>query len=308
MDYSCSIPVLLIGFNRPDTIQQVFNSIKNAKPKTLYITIDAARDGKEGERYKVEQVKDIVKNVDWGCTVYRKYNEINLGAEITISSAIKWAFEKEEYLIIIEDDIVVPISFFKFEEEMLIKYKDDNNICIVSGNNFTPLPTLNNEDYFFCHYGHSWGWGTWKREVNSFNLNTEILEEHCKYIFTKTITNSKGEAKYYARLFKNLRAKGIGNCTWDFIGLYNNRINRKLAIVPRVNLATNIGVEGLHARGKTKYHFVPADCDFVVVNHPKSIECWDEYDKYHFKHHFPRRRTIIERGIRFIIRHIKNGY
>ena len=297
MSYCCSIPILMIGFNRPDNIKKVFEKVREVKPKKLYIAIDGAREGKVGEKDLVEATKLAVSNIDWDCEVYRRYNTTNLGAELTISSAIRWICEENDYFICLEDDIIAPISFFKFMEEMLILYKDDSRICSVSGNNFTPLETPMGEDYFFCRYGHIWGWGSWKRECKDITIDCEIKKEHCSLSFCKQVSSSMQEAKYLQNKFTSLRKKGIGNCTWDNIVSYKRRIENKLSIVPRVNLTTNIGVEGLHARGCTKYHFVPYDEKFEVKIHPKEISCWKEFDIYHFEHHFPKQNSFIKRLI-----------
>jgi len=199
MLFNLKTPVLLIAFNRPDNTEKVFNRIRQAKPEKLYIAVDAARKDKKGEIEIVNEVIEIVKNVDWPCNVRYRFNESNLGAEITVSSAISWVFEEEDYAIILEDDIIAPISFFEFMQEMLIKYKDEEIIGTVSGNNFTPIETENNEDYFFAKYGHSWGWGTWKRAWKDFDLNIEIPDEHLKLSFFKKITNTN--LGFYLSLF-----------------------------------------------------------------------------------------------------------
>src|SRR5690554_2335775 len=113
-------PILIISFNRPDIIKQTFEYIRKAKPTKLYVAIDGARREKEGEEKLVGQVKAVVENVDWECETHYKYNETNKGAEVTVSSAISWVFETEEYAIILEDDIVAPMSFLNFAQEMLI--------------------------------------------------------------------------------------------------------------------------------------------------------------------------------------------
>ena len=41
-------PVLFMIFNRPDTTQQVFNAIRQAKPKQLFVAADGPRIDKEG--------------------------------------------------------------------------------------------------------------------------------------------------------------------------------------------------------------------------------------------------------------------
>jgi len=299
MEFKLTAPVLLIAFNRPDTTEQVFQKIREAKPQKLYVAVDGARQSKEGEEELVSNVKKIVENVDWQCDVKYKYNETNKGAEITVSSAITWALESEEYVIILEDDIIAPLSFFRFAQEMLIKYKDNENIGLVSGCNFTPLNKHDENDYYFVKYAHSWGWATWKRMWNKFNLYAEVKEEHLRYDYLKKISNTKAEAIYYKNKFKNIKNKGRGNSTWDSIGGYILRTNNYINIIPRVNLTSNIGVYGLHAIGKTEHHFRSYDENFIVKKHPDKIELNAEYDMYHFNNYINKNKK------HFIIRLVK---
>jgi hypothetical protein len=306
MKTQISVPVLLICFNRPDTTQIVFNKIREARPEKLFVAVDGHRAHKEGENLLVEQVKTIVNNVDWPCKIHYKYNSTNLGAEITVSSAIHWVFETEEYAIILEDDIVAPLAFFRFAEEMLIRYKDDERIATVTGSNFTPISVPGDTDYFFAKYGHSWGWATWKRVWNDFNLNVEIPETHLQKSYLKTICNSNAEIDYYKRRFQNLKEKGAGNSTWDNVGLYYHRVHNKLSVIPRVNLTSNIGVYGLHARGKTEHHYRPVDESFVVIKHPEKVECFNDYDKHHFRTYINKKSPLLKRVLKKIRRIITN--
>ena len=296
-------PVLLIAFNRPETTCVVFEYIRRAKPQKLYVALDGARDDKPYEDIVCQEVRKIVERVDWDCEVHYKINEKNLGAEITVSEAIKWMFETEEYGIILEDDIVAPLSFFRFAQEMLVKYENDNRFSTVTSNNSTPIPLPNNEDYFFARYGHSWGWATWKREYGDFDLNTEIKEEHTDIEFLRKRTNSEKEARYYQHLFTHLRSLGVGHVTWDYIALYRHFIRGKLSIIPRVNLSSNIGVLGLHARGETNSHYREFDPNFLVKKHPEKVECNVEFDKYHFEKHICRNQhSLLYRALRKFVR------
>jgi hypothetical protein len=303
LENKITVPVLLVGFNRPDTTQQVFNRIRNAKPEKLYVAIDGPRKDKDGEQQLVEQVKEIVKKVDWPCQTHYRFSDVNKGAEVTVSSAISWVFEKEEFAIILEDDIVAPISFFIFMQEMLVRYKDDERIGIVSGNNFTPIDLGNDEDYFFAKYGHSWGWGTWRRTWKKFDLNIEVKDEHLQDDFLKTISNSKAEALVYKKRFTAMKNRGPGKTTWDFVANYIARVNNFVNIVPRVNLTSNIGIYGLHARGVSDYHFREFDENFQVKKHPSKVECNIEYDKHHFiEHYLKKRRSLYQRIVNKISR------
>ncbi len=302
-------PVLLIGFNRPEIIKQSFARIREVKPSKLYIAIDGPRSEVENEKDLVEQVKKEVSLVDWDCEVHYKYNETNKGAEVTVSSAISWVLKEEEFVIIIEDDVIASKAFFQFAEEMLVKYKDVPRVSSITASNFTPIPFPDNTDYCFAKYGHSGGgWATWKRQWNNFDLNIEIKKEHLQKRFLSTICNSEKEAKYYQNLFKIMRKKGIGNNTWDVIGLYNSRVNDKLSIIPRVNLSSNIGIYGYHASGKTAFHYMEYDDNFIVNKHPKEVKCFTEYDKHHFEEYIcQKKRNILYRIMRKFNRMIKGN-
>ena len=298
-----NVPILIIGFNRPDVTAKTFEYIRAAKPEKLYIAIDGARPEKPGEEKLVEEVKTILQNVDWPCETHYKFNKINKGAEITVSSAISWVFETEEYAIILEDDIIASLSFLKFAQEMLEQYKNEEKIWAVSGINFTPFPTNDGADYFFAKYGHTWGWGTWRRVWQNFDLNTIVDENHLKRSFLKEITNSKKELEHYRKKFKKIKRNGKGKSTWDNIASYIHRTNKLLYIVPRVNLISNIGVYGLHAKGKSENHFREYDEKFVVKNHPKEITCNLEYDKYHFENYINKnKKSLFKRIIKKMIR------
>lgn len=291
-------PILIIGFNRPEVSAQTFEYIRKAKPTKLYIAIDGPRADKPGEEKLVLEVKKIVENVDWPCETHYRYNETNKGAEVTVSSAISWVFETEEYAIILEDDIVAPLSFFKFAQEMLVRYKDDERIGTITGSNFTPIPVPNNTDYFFAKHGHSWGWATWKRVWDNFNLFVEIPNEHLTLKFLQTITNSKEEAKHYQKNFANMKNRGAGNTTWDHVALYFHRIHSRLSVIPRVNLTSNIGVYGLHAKGETEHHNRPFDENFEIKKHPLKVECFTEFDAHHFNKYINRKTPIYKRIFR----------
>lgn len=117
------IPILLVGFNRPNIISQSLEHIRKVKPTKLYVAIDGPRNNKPGEEELVNQVKSIVSNIDWNCEVYYRFSDKNIGAEVNVSSAVSWVLEHEEYVIVLEDDIILEYSGFLFMQEMLIRYK-----------------------------------------------------------------------------------------------------------------------------------------------------------------------------------------
>lgn len=297
METKITTPVLFIAFNRPDVVKESFGFIRAAKPRKLFVAIDCPRHDKDNEVHLVEQVKKIVKNVDWDCQVQYKFNEKNLGAEVTVSSAVSWVLENEEYVIVLEDDIIAPFSFFHFAQEMLDMYKDIDNIYMISSCNTTPMKTNNNVDYFFAVYGHTWGWATWKRAWIKFDLYINDFDQCLDDEFLDKHTYSLKEKRYWKSLMSKMKQMGSGNNNWDYCWMYVRFRDQALSIVPSNHLSSNIGIYGLHANGKTEHHFKSFDENFIVNKHPERIDRNIEYDKHHFKFHIIKKPSLIKRAI-----------
>ena len=111
-----TVPVLMVFFNRSKPLEQVFEAVRKAKPKILFLAQDGAREGNKSDEENVIKCREVVKNVDWDCEVYTDFSNVNLGCGRRMSSAITWAFEKVDRLMILEDDCVPGQSFFPFAE------------------------------------------------------------------------------------------------------------------------------------------------------------------------------------------------
>jgi hypothetical protein len=305
MDNNITAPVLLIGFNRPEVIRKSFDFIRKAKPQKLYVAIDGARKNKPGEVELVEEVKNIVKEVDWDCETHYKFSEVNQGAEITVSSAVTWSLKNEEFVIVLEDDIIAPLSFLNFAQEMLIKYADNDNIYMISSNQTTPIGLPNGEDYLFGIYGHIWGWATWKRAWENFDLNINDFDDLLLNNEIDKFFTTKSEKKLWLSTIKKMKQKGLGKNTWDICWGYIRFKNKGLSIIPKVNLSSNIGTIGLHSKEKTSAHFRPFDENFKATKHPKEVKQNVEYDIHHFNNHINKNPSLIRRAIGKTIRILK---
>src|ERR1700740_869361 len=112
--YKTNSPVLFLIFNRPDTTARVFEQIKLAQPRHLYIAADGPRPDHPADKILCEEAKAIVAGIDWECNVQTYYRNDNAGCKEGVSDAITWFFSCEEEGIILEDDCLPSNSFFKF--------------------------------------------------------------------------------------------------------------------------------------------------------------------------------------------------
>lgn len=67
--YNQETPILFIVFNRPDTTARVFEQIRKAAPKRLYIAADGPRFDAEIDICR--SVREVASNVDWECSVFK---------------------------------------------------------------------------------------------------------------------------------------------------------------------------------------------------------------------------------------------
>lgn len=282
------VPVLFIGFNRPEIFRQCIAKIRESKPTNLYFACDGARKEKRGEESQVTEVRSIMENeIDWPCEKHYRYNDLNKGCELTESEAITWVLEgcDNEYVIVIEDDIIAPYSFLKFAQEMLYRYKDNENVFQVTSDNVTPMEFPNNEDYCFSMYGHIWGWATWRRAWKHFNLYVNDFDDTAAHIGERTNftdIDAKILIEFCKRLKSNMLFDGGTRSTWDVVWGYVKLRDGGLSIIPRVHLSSNVGVIGLHSKERTLSHFRPYDEEFEARIHPKEIKRNFLYDDYHY--------------------------
>lgn len=270
-------PILLIGFNRHDTMVRVFENIKKLQPKYLYIAVDGPRANKEGEAEKVEQVKSIFNNIDWNCEVHTLYREANLGCKMGVSSAITWFFEHVEQGIIIEDDILLDTSFYVYAEEMLEYYKNDDRMMCINSVNFQPKQR-SDYSYYFSNYALVWGWATWRRAWKQYDVT---LKDYNKNFLSKIISNNRVVIQFDKKFADIITSKLD---TWDYQWNYTIWKNKGLCITPEINMCYNIGFGGdaTHTFG-ADFHAAKMKMDKMLfpISHPPSQNINIKADQYY---------------------------
>lgn len=241
-------PTLFIIFNRPDTTRRVFESIRIAKPARLYIAADGPRSNKLGEKERCDEVRKLTEQIDWPCEVKRLYRETNLGCKQAVSDAITWFFQHEEQGIILEDDCLPDQSFFRFTGQMLEQYKNDTSIFHINGSNFLSETdsSLIGDSYYFSKNVHVWGWASWRRAWNLYNIDMKGIDDPLIQKNIKSQFKDKKIGRFWVALFKHIRDKNVD--TWDAQWAYTVLISEGICITPKENLIENIGFtsEGTH--------------------------------------------------------------
>jgi hypothetical protein len=239
-------PVAFIIFNRPDLTERVFAEIARARPEKLLVIADGPRPGCEGEEAKCAATRAIVERIDWPCEVLKNYSNVNLGCGHRPATGLRWVFELVEEAIILEDDCVPHPTFFRFCEELLDRYRDDERVMHISGDNFTSSEKRNAFDYSFSYYTLSWGWATWRRAFQHYDPDIILWAILRKTPWLWEILVHKEAVDYWTRIFDKAHLDGDRAGYWDYQWLFACWAQRGLSILPGVNLISNIGY-GAHA-------------------------------------------------------------
>jgi hypothetical protein len=276
--------VLFIIYNRAEYAEKVFQAIRKAKPKKLYISADGPKNNNQEDLLKCENTRNVVKNIDWECEVFYRLLDYNLGCAGGISSAITWGFEKEDKLIILEDDCVPSLPFFEYCNYCLDKYKYDHRVWMISGrSHHENSEYFNDYDYIFSKHEHSWGWATWKRCWILFDGEMKDWEEFYKSGGFCNTFLSKEEGDYYNKLFKNKINNNIKRIdTYSYPFLMTIQLNSGLTVIPSKNLIENIGVIGSHSSNMLKCHTLKAADNYKIEKEPKYVLSNRVYDLMHF--------------------------
>lgn len=237
-------PILFIVFNRPDTTQQVFNKIREQQPAKLYITSDGPRLNNETDKLNCERVKAILDNIDWPCDVKRLYAEENLGFSIRIKSALQWFFENEEMGIILEDDCLPAVSFFKFCEILLEKYQEDTQVAMIGGTAFYNKRISSKYNFFSGDFMYTWGFATWKRVWSDIDFYKKIDLAEAESNLMQRYDNNELYVRYHLDILKNAQKEPI--VYWDYSFFIHNLKKGMVGIIPSINLVSNIGNTGTH--------------------------------------------------------------
>jgi hypothetical protein len=299
MEYS--VPVLFLIFNRPAFTEMVFEAIAEIKPKYLYIAADGPRQDKPDDIELCAKTRSVIERINWNCEVKTLLRDNNQGCKSAVSEAISWFFENVSEGVILEDDCLPDKTFFSFCAELLEKYRFDEKVMSVSGSNL--LTDGWKKDTQSYHWGHGgiWGWATWKRAWNLYDIEMKHWPEQQTKERIKAMLGTAHWYNSYYGMFESSFNKSLN--TWDIQWFYSILINGGMAINPCVNLVKNIGYgNGTHTHSTDDaIAGLPLNAMSFPLKHPKKMLLDIDYLKQVYAHLNKRYKTsIMHRALKLL--------
>ena len=264
-------PVVFLIFNRPDTTARVFETIRDARPPKLLVVADGSRPDRPGEADKCLATRKIIDRIDWPCEVLTNYADVNLGCKKRVSSGLDWVFKTVPEAIILEDDCVPDPTFFRFCEELLERYRDDERVMMISGDNVQFGRSRTSYSYYFSRYAHIWGWASWRRAWNQYDVTMRLWPEIRDGKWLQDILHDAAIEQYWDRIFEKVYKGEID--TWDYQWIFTCMTNSGLIAMPNVNLISNIGygAGATHTTSQSIYAGMRTQPLSMPLSHPPFV-------------------------------------
>jgi hypothetical protein len=271
-DWQLKTPVAFIIFNRPDTTERVFAEIAKARPPKLLVVADGPRENRAGEVEKCAATRAIIDRVDWDCEVLTNFSDRNLGCKRRVSSGIDWVFGQVEEAIILEDDCLPDPTFFRYCQELLERYRHDQRIGLISGDNFQFGRRRNDDSYYFSKYVHIWGWATWRdRWTGSYDVSMTKWPHIREGAWLSDMAGNEREAAFWHKIFERVYRGEID--TWDYQWVFANWVEGRSTVLPATNLISNIGFDAnaTHTTGDSELANLASQPVMFPLRHPVGV-------------------------------------
>lgn len=285
-DFQLTTPVAFIIFNRPDTTARVFEAIRQAEPPLLLVVADGPRPDHPGDVEKCAAARSVVDQVDWACEVLTNFAETNMGCKHRVSSGLDWVFDTVEEAIVLEDDCLPHPTFFRFCDELLEKYQDDERIMAVSGDNFQFGRRRTEYSYYFSRYNHCWGWATWRRAWRYYDRDMQLWPEIRDAGWLEDVLSDPSSVRYWTRIFQSVYEGHID--TWAYQWTFACWVQSGLTILPNVNLVSNIGfgADASHTKGDSRFANMAVRPMSFPLRHPAFVLRDAQADEFTERNHF----------------------
>ena len=270
-------PVVIVGFNRPQQLAQVMRAVAAARVPKIYFVSDGPRASRQGEALIVSESRRQLDQLDASTEVDRIVSTTNLGCRERIQSGLDEVFATEESAIILEDDCVPDLTFFRYCQELLARYRSNAAVGAVCGTNFGLHSAAGPHSYSFSRYPFVWGWATWSRVWAQYDRDARSWSQRETKDRVRQALHDRLEYRYWDTAFSAIQ-KGFD--TWDYQLALTFLDSGFLSAVPANNLVSNIGFgpNGTHTTNSSVLDRVPLQPLTFPLAHPPSIVVNDVFD------------------------------
>lgn len=301
-------PVLLVAFNRLDTLASVVEALRPCAPSRVYVAADGPRAGREGEAARCAEVRRLLTGLPWPCEVRTRFLDSNAGCARGVSGAVSWFFEHEPAGVVLEDDCVPDAGFLPYCGEMLARFARDERVMSVLGTRFAPVDPAQRASYSFTRFPSVWGWASWRRAWSRYELRLGDWRAKCRVPGQPLPEFPRASNAGWSRKLDRVSGPVDGARepgTWDYQWSFAHFRHDGLAVLPRTNLISNIGAgpSATHIGRGSVWIDLPRQSLPLPLEHPAEVVPDESADHFHEHWHLNHRPWLARKWWQFRNRH-----
>ena len=236
-------PIVLFCYNRPEHTRQTLQALSEnilADKSRLYIFCDGPKpEADENQFRKIKEVQEIAKSKNWCSEVEVIQQQSNKGLANSVIEGVTQIVNQYGKVIVLEDDLITSKYFLEYMNTALEKYKEEMKVMQVSGHQFPVKQWKKKQEALFLPFTTSWGWATWKRAWDCFDINATgylILKNDLR-LRKKFDLNTNGF--FSGMLFRQIESSEIDS--WAIRWWWTVFSKNGLVLFPSISLISNIG-------------------------------------------------------------------
>ena len=238
-------PVVLFVYNRLEHTKRTVGALHNnilAKNTELFIFSDGTKN--DEAKTKVKEVRNYLKTISGFRSVHIIERNENCGLAKSVISGVTETVNKFGKIIVLEDDLVTSPYFLQYMNDALALYEHEEKVISIHGYVYPVKKSL--PKTFFLRGADCWGWATWKRGWNLFELDGKKL---LKELEGKNLVGDFDfDGSYnYSNMLKR-QIDGL-NDSWAIRWYASAFLANKLTLYPGKSLIQNIGQDATGTHG-----------------------------------------------------------
>lgn len=243
-------PIALFLYNRPAHAKVLLESLSRCR-RLNECSVKIYCDGPKSpdDSAAVTATREIAR--EWAG---RQHGEVverdsNLGLTRSVSGGVSELCETHGRVIVVEDDFSLSPAFLDYMLSALDLYAEEPNVYQISGYMF-PIRHAATPDAFFLPLTTTWGWATWSRAWQIFDLTPGDAEELLRDPEVRRRFNLNNAYPYAEMLTGKLKGE---NDSWGILFWWAVFRAGGLVLHPRRSLVWNGGFDqsGTHCGDQT---------------------------------------------------------
>jgi hypothetical protein len=235
-------PIALFAYNRPDHLRRTVESLLSnplVGQSDLYIFSDGAKSA--ADESSVEAVRTYLHNLTGLPSLHVVERARNAGLARSIIEGVSELCASHGKVVVLEDDLVLAPGYLDFINRGLDRYAHEPRIMQISGYMFPVDRPEELADAFFCRLPTSWGWATWKRAWNCFEIDGQKLLDWLQRSERQREFDINGSYPYTETLAAQAQGRmDVWGVRW-YASMFQND---GLCLYPSRSLIANQGMDG----------------------------------------------------------------